>query len=1086
MEYNPGNMTNKRYPFLFLKSYQRKDYDLFFGRNEEIETLYQYTQQSSMVLVYGPSGTGKTSLIRCGLASKFKSYDWQEIYVRRGKNILESFDKILCEESNDDFSFEEQDGQKRVESLKEKLQAVYKASFKPLYFVFDQFEELFVLGDKEEQDAFADLLKELQQITLPMKIIFSIREEYLGQLYDMERKIPVITRKKLRVEPMGLERVKKVILGACEHGINPGERKNNTSLEQGNEEKVAEGIFEKIRGKERKTLTIPLPYLQVFLDKLYLHCTDGDEERKSEAVFTLEKLESMGEIGDVLRDFLEGAVHGAALELDKPDDDVWKLLSPFASLEGTKVPRSVSELSQELPDKFDEDLLNRALPALETFRVLSFSGSDGRYEMTHDSLARHLAERRGEDEIAKIEIQRLVKSSVSFTNAREYFTPKQLDFIEPHLSELKLSPSERDWIEKSRNHWKEEAERQEADRERRLREAEEQARKEAELRQSAESALEQAEHSRRRATKFARGAVVLAVLALAASFYAYMLQEKAEAARVEAVSQGVRADSSARIANIEKVRADSSAQLALAQKAIAEQKTVEAENNLQRAKKEELRAKAALDQVRKEKSATEAQRLRAEDNYRIAQAKTAEAESAKEEAERNLENVRKSNEAVVRAFLKNARENWQDGRYREAYSKIVLADTLDLLSSEVMNAYLDNKSACLANTPDYGLALESVSRAYATGALSRERMTDVYVGMADTSMLNLHYDTTQIIVGESLKQGAHSAKVGKLYLDLSYWYCEVDSLDKSLSLLGRAYELSGRELSVSGVADTVSLHRLMFELSGSRYSMLHARYYPVMVEVPGGSFDMGSPKSDKLSSDDERPVHRVTLSSFMLSATEVTVFQYSLYCSLTNRDIRENIVWPNSGDNPVVNVSWYDAIGYSNWLSERMGLRGQYAIDRNKADVNNNNEYDDLKWTVTPLPGSDGYRLPTESEWEYAARGGEKSKGYRYAGGDSLDLAGWYDGNSGNRTHAVGGKLPNELGLYDMSGNVWEWCWDRYGDYDDKVSTNPQGAGKGGNRVSRGGSWINDPQICRAANRLSNGPTDRTYILGFRLASPLQ
>jgi sulfatase modifying factor 1 len=292
--------------------------------------------------------------------------------------------------------------------------------------------------------------------------------------------------------------------------------------------------------------------------------------------------------------------------------------------------------------------------------------------------------------------------------------------------------------------------------------------------------------------------------------------------------------------------------------------------------------------------------------------------------------------------------------------------------------------------------------------------------------------------------------------------------------------LSGRELSVSGVADTVSLHRLMSELSGDRYNELHHRYYPLMVAVSGGTFDMG----DVLNGD---KAHRVKLSSFRMSATEVTVFQYGLYCALNEgKNIRENIAWPNSGDHPVVNVSWYDAVSYSNWLSERMGLRRQYAIDRDKVDVNNQSVVDNLKWTVTPLPGSDGYRLPTESEWEYAARGGEKSKGYLYAGGDSLDLVGWYNENSGTRTHSVGGKLPNELGLYDMSGNVWEWCWDWYGDYDDRASTNPQGAGKGDSRVIGGGGWGNDPLNCRAAYRYFYWPTSRYGNLGFRLASPLQ
>jgi formylglycine-generating enzyme required for sulfatase activity len=224
-----------------------------------------------------------------------------------------------------------------------------------------------------------------------------------------------------------------------------------------------------------------------------------------------------------------------------------------------------------------------------------------------------------------------------------------------------------------------------------------------------------------------------------------------------------------------------------------------------------------------------------------------------------------------------------------------------------------------------------------------------------------------------------------------------------------------------------------------------------------------------------------------MSATEVTVYQFGLYCALSgNRDIRYYMAWPNSGDHPVVNVSWYDAVEYSNWLSERRGVKVMYKIDKDIVDPNNQSVFDGLKWTVEINSGVGGYRLPTESEWEYAARGGSKSKGSVYAGGDSLALVGWYYANSGSRTRAVGQKKPNELGLYDMSGNVWEWCWDWYGSYSADEQVNPRGAETGDYRVNRGGSWFSAPQYCRAANRGIIQPSIRDNALGFRLVSSLQ
>jgi formylglycine-generating enzyme required for sulfatase activity len=228
------------------------------------------------------------------------------------------------------------------------------------------------------------------------------------------------------------------------------------------------------------------------------------------------------------------------------------------------------------------------------------------------------------------------------------------------------------------------------------------------------------------------------------------------------------------------------------------------------------------------------------------------------------------------------------------------------------------------------------------------------------------------------------------------------------------------------------------------------------VLVEAGSFLMGSNEDE----DDERPVHMVTISrSFYISKYEVT-----------QREWREvmgtNPSYFKGESLPVESVSWYDVVEYCNRLSIREGLTPAYTISGNN---------------VTWDRSANGYRLPTEAEWEYAARGGNQSRGYTYAGSNSADDVGWYDANSGGKTHPVGHKKPNELGLYDMSGNVWEWCWDWYGGYSSSSQTDPEGPSRGDYRVGRGGGWDNSTRGLPVASRGYSGPTDGNFYLGFRL-----
>ena len=215
-----------------------------------------------------------------------------------------------------------------------------------------------------------------------------------------------------------------------------------------------------------------------------------------------------------------------------------------------------------------------------------------------------------------------------------------------------------------------------------------------------------------------------------------------------------------------------------------------------------------------------------------------------------------------------------------------------------------------------------------------------------------------------------------------------------------------------------------------------------MVRVEAGTFTMGATPEMKDSWDDEKPTHQVTLTNdYYIGKYEVT--QALWKAVMGNNPSKFN------GDNlPVERVSWDDCQEFINKLN---GITGKT------------------------------FRLPTEAEWEYAARGGKKSRGYRYSGSNNISDVAWYDGNSGNRTHAVGSKQANELGVYDMIGNVFEWCQDWYGSYSSFSQTNPTGAISGSHRVERGGSWENTARNCRSSFRYDVTPDGRGSYLGLRL-----
>ena len=234
-----------------------------------------------------------------------------------------------------------------------------------------------------------------------------------------------------------------------------------------------------------------------------------------------------------------------------------------------------------------------------------------------------------------------------------------------------------------------------------------------------------------------------------------------------------------------------------------------------------------------------------------------------------------------------------------------------------------------------------------------------------------------------------------------------------------------------------------------------------MIELKGGSFKMGCNEKKRDCKEDELPAHNVFLKDFFIGKYEITFEQYDIFCQNTGRKKPYDNGW-GRGNLPVINVSWYDATEFCKWLSKKSGQK---------------------------------YSLPTEAEWEYAAKGGVKSKGFLYSGSNTAYKVAWFSPDTSmqpknithrKRTQLVGNKQANELDIFDMSGNVWEWCIDGYDKdfYKNSSITNPKGNGIA--CVARGGSWYNNEKYCEITNRDYDARDVKDNDLGFRIVRSIE
>ena len=344
-------ISPERSPFKFLDPYGREDRHLFFGREKEIEELYEKTLLAKLILVYGASGTGKTSLIHCGLSNKFSDSDWFAIFIRKGEDIRQSLFRELRAKALEPIP--------EGSSLMDAVESVYLDHFIPIYLIFDQFEELFIMGESEEQTQFFDMLAELLRSRVVCKVMIIIREEYLAFFSDFESTLPILFDNRYRVEAMQRSQLEAVVSGtiqAEQFGIK---------LEA--PEKTVSDILDNLKGEARQ---IDLTNLQVYLDRLYRREVVR-RKAKEGLTFDPELVKEIGELPEVLSDFLDEQTEEIDRELGQKGLAL-EVLMALVTNEGTKRSLGLESLQGLLAEKkgFAPDVVRRCVDILYERKIL--------------------------------------------------------------------------------------------------------------------------------------------------------------------------------------------------------------------------------------------------------------------------------------------------------------------------------------------------------------------------------------------------------------------------------------------------------------------------------------------------------------------------------------------------------------------------------------------------------------------------------------------------------------------------------------------------------------------------------------------
>ena len=419
-------------PFKFLDSFTKEDRNIFFGRDREIEELYQKVFDSKLLLVYGVSGTGKSSLIHCGLANKFSETDWLPLVIRYGGNMIESLVTGIASVSitpqKSKFT--------NPDDFKKGVRSLYLDHYKPVFFIFDQFEELFIFGNKEERREFVHIVKSLIESDIQCRMIFVMREEYMARITEFEKFIPAFFANRVRIEKMSPRNALEAIKEPC--------KVFNINLEEG----FAETLLEKLSPGSTE---VELTYLQVFLDKVFRLASNENRSENSQQSLSLSLplLNKTGNVSDLLGSFLDEQVS----LMDNPDDAL-VVLKAFVSGKGTKRPASENETIENIHSLGKEISSDSVIELIQTFvklRVLRDKDDHNRYELRHDALAEKVFEKFSLAEKELLEIRQLIENGYLYWLKRKILLSNDdLAYISNKDSLLNLAAELREFLEESR------------------------------------------------------------------------------------------------------------------------------------------------------------------------------------------------------------------------------------------------------------------------------------------------------------------------------------------------------------------------------------------------------------------------------------------------------------------------------------------------------------------------------------------------------------------------------------------------------------------------------------------------------------
>lgn len=373
-------------PFKFLEAYGKQDRDLFFGREDEIQELYDLVRKCNLVIVYGKSGTGKTSLIKCGLASEFDENETTMIEVRRGTNINQS----LAAELSKLLKPDDKAGEKTITQL---IQKLYNRHLRPVFLLLDQFEELFISGDKVERDEFLKHLISIRESDVPCVIVLVIRQEYLADLTPFKKEVPFLFQHTLQVEQMDQDKSAKVVYNIFDKLTNPESVKLKAKIPEKicYDKEMTTGIIDIVSDGK---FFVELPYLQVYLDKLFkVACEQANGEIK--IYKDLLQDERLRDIETVINNLLDDQILAATKKIgEESDAKVISFLKIFVTDQDTKKPVSISTAYDNGKNRGLTKAQIDICLQIFTNALLLRPLENNQYELSHDSVAAKIGLKR--------------------------------------------------------------------------------------------------------------------------------------------------------------------------------------------------------------------------------------------------------------------------------------------------------------------------------------------------------------------------------------------------------------------------------------------------------------------------------------------------------------------------------------------------------------------------------------------------------------------------------------------------------------------------------------------------------------------